>query len=99
MLNAARLTILKFCRKTVKLSGYFDTSYNEQLDARYYFVVIPDATACCSQGLEFICSSKQNYPDDFPKPGTDIEITGTIDSYDEEGNTFYYVSTDDVKQI
>lgn len=79
--------------KTLKLGGYFDTSYDERLDTRYYFVVIPDATACCSQGLEFMCSFDISYPDDYPDPGTDIEVTGTLDRYDEEGHTYYYIKT------
>ncbi len=84
--------------KTIKLSGYFDSTYDEKLDARYYFVVIPDATACCSQGMEFI-KSGLNYPDDFPESGKDIEITGKFDRYDELGHTYYYVNADSLKAI
>ena len=35
----------QYLGKTLKVNGFFDTGYDESLDTRYYFVVIPDATA------------------------------------------------------
>ncbi|MBP3855767.1 MAG: hypothetical protein IK990_09190 [Ruminiclostridium sp.] len=85
--------------KRVLLDGYFDTSYDERLDTRYYFIVVPDATACCSQGLEFILNRETVYPGDYPEPGTDIRINGVIDHYDEEGKTYCYIKADSLSLI
>ncbi len=77
--------------KRLLLDGYFDTMYEERLDTRYYFIVVPDATACCMQGLEFIPETELTYPDDYPTPGQDIRIVGVLDRYEEEGNNYIYI--------
>ena len=83
----------QYLGKTILVNGYFDTGYDESLDTRYYFVVIPDAAACCLQGLEFKASGR-NYPDDYPEVRTDICIRGTFGKYDELGHDYYYIETD-----
>ncbi|MBQ9383722.1 MAG: hypothetical protein IJT87_05750 [Ruminiclostridium sp.] len=83
----------QYLGKTLKVNGFFDTGYDESLDTRYYFVVIPDATACCLQGLEFKADGR-NYPDDYPETRTDICVRGTLDKYNELGNDYYYIKTD-----
>ena len=85
--------------KRLLLDGYFDTSYDERLGTRYYFVVVPDATACCSQGLEFILNGSAVYPDDYPEPGTDIRINGVLDRYEEEGKSYCYIRTDSLSLL
>lgn len=82
----------KYYQKTLLVDGYFDTSYDERLDTRYYFVVIPDATACCSQGLEIMLDESKVYPNDYPDVSSDIRVRGTLDRYDEEGRTYYYIN-------
>ena len=77
--------------KTVKMHGNFATQeYNGQ---RLYACIVQDATACCTQGLEFEPESTLSYPDDYPEPGAEITVTGTFDSYREEvdGNTYIYL--------
>lgn len=79
--------------KSLLVDGYFDTMENPDLGVRYYFIVVPDATACCVQGLEFILDGK-NFPDDFPAASTDIRIRGVMDSYMEEGQKYCYIKAD-----
>ena len=63
--------------KTVRVSGKFQVYEGE---GRYYYVVIiPDATACCQQGMEFILAD----PDAYPEPGRDVTVTGVFDTYYE----------------
>ena len=53
-------------------------------DGRYYFAcIIPDATACCSQGIEFLLDGDHSYPEDYPEIGTEITVEGVFDTYYE----------------
>ena len=51
----------------------------------YHACVIPDATACCAQGIEFTLAGDHRWPEDYPEPGTDIIITGRLETYMEDG--------------
>ena len=82
--------------KTVKMNGPYYASYYDETDLYYHYVIIEDAAACCQQGIEFIWNGDHNYPDDYPKDQTKIEVTGIFGSYDELGRTYYYLSVDDV---
>ncbi|MCR5523755.1 MAG: hypothetical protein K6F64_09010 [Clostridia bacterium] len=66
------------------MSGPFAVAEGETRN--YYACLIADATACCSQGIEFLPTVKVNYPGDFPPEGTDITVTGIFDTY-YEGQT------------
>lgn len=79
----------QYIGKTVKMRGLFGTQeYNgEQLFA----CIVQDATACCAQGLEFELAGNHVYPKDYPKPGTEITVIGTFDSYKEEVEGNYYI--------
>ncbi len=85
--------------KTVKMSGDFalycqQTDENGQPDFDYpiyYACVIADATACCSQGLEFVPAGNCTYPDDYPEPGGNITVIGTFETYEEEGYTYCHL--------
>ena len=85
--------------KTFMVDGYFDTMYNDDLGVRYYFVVVPDATACCAQGLEFKLPEGTVYPDDYPEPGTDIRVRGVLGSYEENGQPYAYINADAMSLI
>ena len=74
--------------KNVKLSGMF-VAYTNQDGSRYYpAVIIADATACCSQGLEFVLEGNPSYPEGYPEMETDITVIGTFETYLEDGNTY-----------
>ncbi|MBQ7160394.1 MAG: hypothetical protein IJR90_01660 [Clostridia bacterium] len=86
----------KYIGKTVRMKGQFNASYFEGTGNYYYYVVIADATACCAQGIEFVWEGEHNYPDDFPKNGDEVIVTGVFGQYDELGITYNYVSTDGI---
>jgi len=79
---------------TIRMRGPYYASYYEPTDGYYHFVIIEDATACCSQGIEFIWRGNHTYPDDYPKNKTIIEMTGVFGSYDELDITYYYLAID-----
>lgn len=79
--------------QVVKMDGTFAT-YHDEINDKYYFAcIIADATACCSQGLEFELAGNYTYPKDYPELGTDITVTGIFHTY-TEGDTLYCHLTD-----
>lgn len=73
--------------KKVKAKGPF--SYYQEPDGREFFaVIISDATACCSQGIEFVLDGDYSYPDDYPAIGTDITVVGKFNYYKENYYTY-----------
>lgn len=84
--------------KTIKVIGpYYAGQLVYGTEKYYHFVVISDATACCQNGIEFIWDDNSHvYPDEYPKDNTIIEITGVFSSYEESGNTYYYLKTNGI---
>ena len=74
--------------KTVKMKGQFVFYYDEEKDQYYYACLIKDAMACCAQGLEFIPAGDCVYPDDFPPALTEINVTGTFNTLEDDGETY-----------
>lgn len=81
--------------KTVKMKGQFAIGYvyntdgtSDESTARFA-CVIADATACCSQGLEFILTGEHTYPDEYPELGAEITVVGTFEWYEEDGCRYY----------
>jgi len=78
----------------VRIAGLFSAYQNPFTGEYYYNCVIPDATACCSQGLQFFPADDMVYPDDFPEQGATITLQGTF-SLDEQ-NVYMCALTDAV---
>lgn len=72
--------------KIVRMKGPFNVT--ETKDNRYFACVVKDATACCSTGIEFEWAGDHSYPEDYPKPDTEITVTGEFTTY-TEGNSKY----------
>ena len=72
----------KYMGRTVRMSGAFAVYEGETQN--YYACIISDATACCSQGIEFVLDGEYAYPDDYPELGTDITVAGEFDTYYED---------------
>ena len=77
--------------KTVKMSGQFAVYEDPNTGAVYFAVIIADATACCSQGIEFVLNGDYNYPDDYPELGAEITVTGVFQTYQENGNLYCHL--------
>ena len=74
--------------KTVKMKGQFSYYEDPETKAQYFACIIADATACCSQGLEFILSGEHTYPNDYPEVDSEITVTGTFETYKENGSQY-----------
>lgn len=80
-----------YVERIIKVKGWFETYTNPQTGEMYYAVVVPDATACCQQGLEFVWKGNHTYPDDFPKPGQNITVTGIYKMIENDGISYNYL--------
>ncbi len=81
--------------KTVKMKGQYVPYYDENTGKHYFDCFISDATACCSQGIEFILTDEYSYPEDYPQEGDTICVVGTFDTY-MEGESMYCTLRDAV---
>lgn len=77
--------------KTVRMSGPFCPYTNMDRTVYYPACIIEDALACCQQGIEFVVKDAV-YPDDYPETGTVITVTGTFETYEENGNVFCHIN-------
>ena len=78
---------------TIKMRGYCGTNYRSYSKRRIYSCVIPDATACCAQGIEFQLAEGYDYPEGYDE----ITIIGTFDTYEEE--PFHFAVLKDAKFV
>lgn len=78
--------------KMVRMNGQFSVYQDQSTGSIYYAVIIADATACCSQGLEFVLAGNYTYPDDYPEIGTELTATGTFQTYEENGAMYCHLT-------
>lgn len=87
----------KYIGKSIRMNGQFalyqatDETGTPLPDQIYFACIIADATACCSQGLEFVLAGEHTYPDNYPELGTEITVSGTFETYDENGYMYCHL--------
>ena len=69
----------KYLRKTVKMTGAAASYTDENTEKTYHACIIKDATACCSQGIEYILDEDAPYPTD----GETVTVIGEFSTYNE----------------
>lgn len=74
--------------KIVKMQGLFSVFYSSETKQYYPAVKIPDATACCEQGIEFVLYGNPSYPSGYPETNKEITVVGKFEIY-YEGATRY----------
>ena len=72
----------EYIGKTIRMDG--NLAVFKYPERNYYTCIIQDATACCQQGMEFLWKGEHKYPDDYPKEGDGIIVTGVFDVYFED---------------
>ena len=82
--------------KVIRVAGYYSAYEDTERGVVYHACVIPDATACCAQGIEFIWGGKHQWPDDYQEDGTNIIVTGRLESYDEDGYEYLHLVDSEV---
>ena len=69
--------------KKVRITGYF-TLGEDQNGRQLFGCIVPDATACCAQGIEFVLKGDRKYPEDYPKLGQWMILQGEFTYYDDD---------------
>lgn len=79
----------EYIGKKIKMNGIYTQYTNQGGTAFYPACIIQDATACCSQGIEFVLTD-ENYPEE----GSTVVVEGTFESYidDYDGGTYYHLA-------
>ena len=80
--------------KTIKVKGPYRSFFYDVTGLYYHSVAVGDATQCCLKYLEFEWKGEHIFPDDYPEENTEIVIEGVLGSYDELGETYYYLTVD-----
>ena len=81
----------------IKIRGTFRPFHDETTGKDYTAVIIPDATACCEQGIEFSLAGEHKFPDDYPKEDQYLTVTGIFTIYEENG--INYVELSDASMV
>ena len=81
----------------IKMKGSFSYFKDPDTHQEYFAAVIADATACCSQGIEFVWKGKHSYPQDYPPLDTEITVIGSFDTYYEGDYKYVRLTDADVK--
>ena len=76
-----------YAGKTVRVTGNFNY-YKDSEGNEIFAAFIPDAQACCSQGIEFVLEGEHKYPDDYPEQGDLLTVAGVFNSYKENNATY-----------
>lgn len=83
--------------KTIRMAGYYNFYDDQERGIVYHACIVPDATACCAQGIEFVRAGEYAWPDDYPESGAEITVTGQLEIYEEDG--YYYLHLVDAELL
>ena len=83
--------------KVLRIRGYYSFFRDPVTDSVYYACVIPDATACCMQGIEFVPAEEPADPDHYQEDSADLTITGRLEMYDDNGVSYLHLVNADVQ--
>ena len=73
----------QYIGKSIKMNGACDVYHDETTGKTYYACIIKDALECCATGIEFELTEGH-----YPEKGDEVTVTGTFDTYQENGATF-----------
>ena len=77
--------------KTIRMAGFYSAFQDQSTGMVYHACVIPDATACCAQGIEFVWAGEHAWPEDYPEDAADITVTGRLEIYEENGIKYLHI--------
>ncbi len=77
--------------KMIRMKGMYYATYFPEEEQYYYAVIIKDALACCTQGMEFIWGDGTHvYPDEYPEQETEVIVTGRFETYRAGADDWLY---------
>ena len=81
----------QYLGKVIRLRGLYSYYREPSTGVSYYACVVPDATACCMQGMEFVPAIEPEDPDHFLEDSADITVTGRLEIYVDEGISYLHL--------
>ena len=81
----------QYLGKVIRLRGLYSYYREPSTGVSYYACVVPDATACCMQGMKFVPAIEPEDPDHFLEDSADITVTGRLEIYVEEGTSYLHL--------
>lgn len=90
-INDIYLNQQDFIGKTIKYEGIFDEFYWEETDHTYYSV-IRYGPGCCS--FDANAGFEVQWDGEYPKANDWVEVTGTLEQYEENGETYLQLALD-----
>lgn len=82
---------------TVRMSGKLARYVDPETQAQYFACIIPDATACCSQGIEFVRKGDYRFPEDYPALDENVVVEGVLEIYEENGLKYIHLNNADMR--
>jgi len=82
--------------KVIRMAGYYNYFDDTEHGIVYHACIVPDATACCAQGIEFIWAGEHRWPEDYPEAGTGVTVTGRLEIYEEGGRQYLHLVDSEV---
>ena len=89
----------QYLGKVIRLRGLYSYYREPSTGVSYYACVVPDATACCMQGMEFVPAIEPKDPDHFLEDSADITVTGRLEIYVDEGRSYLHLVEAEVEVI
>lgn len=80
----------------LRVSGPYEENVIGAAGVTYRFIVVADRQACCAQGLEFVLADEAAA---YPEPGSQVEICGVLESYQEDDQTYVRVVADELRVL
>ena len=77
--------------KIIRMAGFYSPYDDQEHGIVYHACIIPDATACCAQGIEFVWAGEHRWPEDYPEDGAEITVTGRLEIYEENGDNYLHL--------
>lgn len=81
--------------KKIRLEGMFTSTYDQVTNETYYFVYRVGPGCCGNDGS--MCGLEFTTTDEIPEENAWIEVTGTLESYEQDG--FEYLTLRDSKVV
>lgn len=70
---------------TIKVKGTFAYFQNPDTKEFFFACLVYDPTGCCSAPMEFVLAKNIAFPKDYPDSGTEITISGKLETYKDGG--------------
>lgn len=77
----------EYLGKTVKLTGTF--AHAAESGREFFVCYLLDATACCSQSLEFETDEAYDFPGGYPAEESPVTVYGVFNTYEYNGYRMY----------